>query len=101
MSEFFTAAKVSEIRPGNGKTVEIKGIPIAIFNVNGQFHAIHDTCLHAGGPIGEGYLEDHIVTCPWHGWKYDVITGQSPVVPTAKVQKYEVKVVGDEIQVAV
>ena len=67
MSDFINAAKVSEITPGNGKTVEINGTPVAIFNVNGKFHAIHDTCVHAGGPLGDGFLEDNVVTCPWHG----------------------------------
>ena len=101
MADFISAAKVSEITPGNGKTVEINGTPVAIFNVNGQFHAIHDTCVHAGGPLGDGFLEDNVVTCPWHGWKYDVTTGQSTVVPSAKVNTYEVKVEGDDIKIAV
>ncbi len=101
MAEFVFAAKKSEIEPGNGKTVEINGTPVAIFNVNGKFYAIHDTCVHAGGPLGEGYLDENIVTCPWHGWKYDVITGQSEVTASAKVQTFEVKVEGDDIKVAV
>ena len=101
MAEFVSAAKVSEIPPGNGKSVEINGTPIAIFNVNGTFYAINDTCAHAGGPLGEGFLEDTIVTCPWHGWKYDVTSGQSTVVPSAKVDSFQVKVEGDEIKVAV
>ena len=76
MSEFITVAKVEEIPPGTGKTVDVNGVWIALFNVDGSFVAVDNTCPHAGGPIGEGSLSGDIVTCPWHGWQFNIRTGQ-------------------------
>ena len=56
MSEFVTVAKVEDIPPGTGKTVDVNGVWIALFNVDGSFFAVDNTCPHAGGPIGEGSL---------------------------------------------
>ena len=99
MAEFKKVAAKGDITPGSGKTVQINGKDIALFNVDGTLHAIDNTCLHMGGPLGEGGLEGSIVTCPWHGWKYDVRTGASPVQPETKVQVYEVKVEGEDVLV--
>ena len=101
MADFVTAAKVSEIREGEGKVVNAKGKDIAIFNVEGEFYAIDNACRHKGGPLGEGMLDGTIVTCPWHHWKFNIKTGISPVNPQIKVDTYEVKVEGDEVKVRV
>lgn len=101
MEDFVTVAKVSEINEGKGKAVEVNGKEIALFNVEGKFYAIDNTCRHAGGPLGEGMLDGSIVTCPWHHWKYNIMTGASPVNPQVKVDAYEVKVEGDDIKVKV
>ena len=101
MSDFVTAAKVSEINEGEGKVANVDGKDIAIFNVEGNFYAIDNTCKHAGGPLGEGICDGKVVTCPWHHWKYDVTTGISVVNPQIKVDTYEVKVEGEEIKVKV
>lgn len=101
MSDFITAAKVSEINNGEGKVINVNGKEIAIFNVEGEFHAIDNTCRHRGGPLGEGVLDGSIVTCPWHHWQYNVATGASPVNPQIKVDTYEVKVEGNEIKVKI
>src|SRR5678810_1455273 len=61
MSEFVTVAQIEDIPPGDGRTVEVHGIRIALFNVAGHFYAVDNTCPHAGGPLGEGHLEGHIV----------------------------------------
>jgi len=99
--DFVIVAKVSEINEGEGKVVEANGKEIALFNVDGSFYAIDNTCKHAGGPLGEGICEGNVVTCPWHQWKYDVTTGISVVNPQIKVDTYEVKVEGDEVKVKV
>jgi nitrite reductase (NADH) small subunit len=96
---FVSIAKVSELQPGRGMTVTVGDKKIAVFNVNGTFYAIDDTCLHRGGPLGEGELEGCIVTCPWHGWKYDVTTGVSTINPAARVACYGTRIEGDEVQV--
>lgn len=94
-------AKVSDIKPGNSKVVNAGGKELALFNVDGTFFVTDNTCLHRGGPLGEGMLDGDVITCPWHGWKFNVKTGASPVNPTAKIQPYKVKVEGDNVMVEV
>ncbi len=101
MSDFVRVAGKSEISPGNGKVVEVNGEEIALFNVDGEFYAIGNTCPHKGGPLGEGMLDGNVVACPWHGWKFNVKSGVSPVMPTAKVPCHKVKVEGNDVFVAV
>jgi nitrite reductase (NADH) small subunit len=101
MANFVRVAAVSEIPIGQGKTVEIDGKAIAVFNCKGAFYAIDNTCKHEGGPLGEGELAGTVVTCPWHGWTYDVTTGVSPDDPDCAVESYEVKVEGGDILVNV
>ncbi len=97
MAEFQKVAKKSEVPEGGGKTVEVGGKKIALFNIQGSFHAIEDTCRHKGGPLGEGSLEGSLVTCPWHGWEYDVTTGACRTNPAVKVAAYQVRVEGEDI----
>lgn len=101
MPNYTRAASVSDLKPGENKVVSVNGTEVALFNVDGQFFAINNTCLHRGGPLGEGFLDSDVVTCPWHGWKFNVKTGVSPVVPTAKVATYQVRVEGNDVMVAV
>ena len=101
MTDFVKVAQTSDVTEGTGKVVEANGKTIAIFNVSGSFYAIDNTFLHQGGPLGEGQLNGNVVTCPWHGWQYDVTSGISPVNPAAQVAKFEVKVEGDDLMVAV
>jgi nitrite reductase/ring-hydroxylating ferredoxin subunit len=90
-------AEVTDLSTGEGKVVNASGKEIALFNVDGTFYAIGNTCVHRGGPLGEGELEGNVVTCNWHGWKYDVTSGVSPVNPAAKVPRYRVEVQGNDI----
>jgi len=99
MGKLMKVAQVSDLPPGEGKVVEVEGQPIALFNVDGTFHAIHNTCLHRGGPLGEGDLEGAVVTCPWHGWKYDVTNGTKVRNPDVKVASFEVQVEGSDVLV--
>ncbi|HWP58483.1 MAG TPA: Rieske 2Fe-2S domain-containing protein [Candidatus Acidoferrales bacterium] len=101
MGEFVKVCKTTDIPVGSGRTVDAKGKPIAVFNVDGNYHAISDTCLHRGGPLGEGELEGKIVVCPWHGWRWDVTTGANEFNPGMAVEKYPVKVEGDDLFVEV
>lgn len=100
MSDFVKVATKSEVSLGSGIKVEIKGKEIAVFNVDGNFCAIDDTCPHRGGPLSEGSLEGNVVTCPWHGWQYDLTSGACLTNPAVQQTKYEVKVQGDDILVA-
>ncbi|MEM3085912.1 MAG: Rieske 2Fe-2S domain-containing protein [Halobacteria archaeon] len=101
MAEFRRVAAVSEIPPGKGKTVAVGAKKIALFNVEGKFYAIDNACLHRGGPLGEGECGGKVVTCPWHGWEWDVTTGANTANPSVKVATYPVKVQGQEIQVQI
>ena len=101
MAVMTKVAKASEIPKGTGKVVEAGGKTIAIFNAEGTFYAIDNTCRHRGGPLGEGSLSGTTVTCPWHGWEYDVSSGACQMDQSITVQQYDVKVDGDDILVSV
>lgn len=100
MATFTRVAKTSEIPPSSGKALTVDGKDIAVFNVEGAFYAVGNTCVHRGGPLGEGSLEGTTVTCPWHGWQYDVTTGKTLKIPDRGVESYEVKVEGEDLLVA-
>jgi len=99
MGEFVRVAGTADVKPGHSIVAEVNGKTLAVFNVDGKFHAIDNTCLHRGGPLGEGDLEGTVVTCPWHGWQFDVTTGTCVANPGAKVERYEVKVEGNDVTV--
>jgi len=101
MGTLMKAISTHEIPNNQGKVVEINGTTIALFNVNGQFCAIANTCPHRGGPLGEGDLEGSVVTCPWHGWQFDVTTGKSPVNPAASVKTFPCKIEGSDVFVEI
>lgn len=100
MANFVKVSKTSNIPSGSGRTIDLNGKPVAVFNVEGTFYAISDTCVHRGGPLGEGELDGKIVICPWHGWRYDVTSGVNEMDPSVAVQIYQVKVEGEDILVA-
>src|SRR5262245_15940589 len=96
---FTKVAAVADVPSGTGKQVTVNDAKIAIFNVNGTFYAINDTCPHRGGPLSEGPLTGTDVECPWHGAKFNVTTGQHLCPPArSDVAAYKVQVVGDEVQ---
>jgi nitrite reductase/ring-hydroxylating ferredoxin subunit len=97
---FVSVAKVEDIPPGTGKTVEVRGVWIALFNVGGTFFAVDNCCPHAGGPLGEGRLTETIVECPWHGWKFNVQTGERVNNPNFTVACCPVRIEGDQVQIA-
>jgi len=71
-----SAGKASELKPGAMRKVETPDKdPVLVANVDGKFYAIRELCNHQGGPLSEGELEGNVVTCPWHGSKWDVTTG--------------------------
>ncbi len=101
MADFVKAADLSDLAPGNAMEVEVAGKSIALFNVEGTVYALDNTCIHRGGPLGEGDLEDEVVTCPWHAWQYNVKTGENVAQPGVKMASYPVRIEGGSIQVAV
>ena len=85
-----------------GQIIEviISGKAIAVAKVDGTHHALANTCPHAGGPLGDGKLKDGVVSCPYHGYKYDLRDGSCKTNPALSVQKFEVRIVGDAVCVA-
>jgi nitrite reductase (NADH) small subunit len=100
MAEFHTVCKVSEVPEGEGVTVEVANKLIAIFRVGDQFHAIDDLCPHMGASLSGGYVENGIVTCPWHAWRFRVTDGTWADNPRIKIGCYTVRVEGDDVQVS-
>lgn len=94
---FVRAAKKDEVPPGTIREFQLDGKTVAIANVNGKFSVINNVCLHRGGPLGEGELNGQVVTCPWHGWQYDVTTGKLAANPAVGVETYLVELRGDDI----
>ena len=102
MSEFVKVAKIGEVALGEGKVVEAGGKRIAIFNIDGTFYAIDDTCTHRGGPLSEGMVAGTEVTCPWHGAVFDVTSGSVLGAPAPRdVAHYSVRVEGEYIEVEI
>lgn len=99
MSRLITVATLADLPPGKCLSVEVEGRGVALFNVNGTIFATDNTCPHAGGPLGEGTLTGTTVTCPWHGWRYDVHTGERPENPAFKVACFPVELEGGTIRV--
>ena len=99
VSEFVTVASVGDVPTGKGRQVTVGDRWVALFNIGGTHHAIDAICLHQGGPLAEGTLSGCVVTCPWHGWQFDVTSGTFVQDPRVGVTCHEVRVVGDDVQV--
>lgn len=85
------------LEPGRIIEIIIAGKAIAVANVAGKFCAINNACPHAEGPLGEGTMDGTIVTCPYHGWQFDVTDGSCKTNPYSKVQTYAVQVVENAV----
>jgi 3-phenylpropionate/trans-cinnamate dioxygenase ferredoxin subunit len=95
MAEWVTVARAEDIPPGHAARLEIDGCPVAIFNVDGEFHALDDTCTHAEASLSEGELdvEECSVECPLHGSTFDLRTGEPLSLPAVEpVRVHEVAV---------
>ena len=99
MSDFRTVCKVSDVGDGVGKTVAVDGKLIAVFRVADAFFAIDDVCPHMGASLGEGEVENGIVTCPWHGWRFRLADGAWADNPRLSTGHYPVRVLGEEVQI--
>jgi 3-phenylpropionate/trans-cinnamate dioxygenase ferredoxin subunit len=100
-TEFMSVARVDEIQPGERMIVEYGRSWVVIFNVNGTYYAIEDLCTHDDGPLAEGELAGCIITCPRHGATFDITNGKVLSAPAfVDVPSYEVRIAGDDIQIA-
>jgi len=101
MAEFRRVCRVDELGEGEGKTVTVNGKLIALFKVDGAFHAIDDTCPHMGASLSGGWVENKVVTCPWHAWRFRLTDGAWADNPRIKIGCYAVRVNGDDVEVEV
>ena len=101
MPEFKTVGKVGEIEPGSGKAYEFGEQMVAIFReTDGTYLAIDDLCPHMGASLASGHFSEGIVTCPWHAWSFDARDGAWCDNRRLKIDTFQVRIQGDEIQLA-
>jgi nitrite reductase (NADH) small subunit len=100
MSDFAKLTTTSELPPENeAKEFTLGDKVICVANVNGTITAMDNVCLHRGGPLGQGMVEDGKVVCPWHGWQWDPKTGEAVHNPAAKVAIYPIKLQDGDVMI--
>jgi len=99
MAKRITVAKTSEIPMNESRAFPVGDRMIAIFNQDGEFHAMDDFCPHMGASLAGGWIDSGTVSCPWHAWRFSLADGCWLDNPKIKVDIFAVHVVGDEIQV--
>jgi len=100
MSNWVDVSAIADLPPGSRKVVEIDGVMVAVFNLDGQFYAIEDVCTHDGGELASGTLEGDAIVCPRHGARFSVRTGEVLAPPAYEpVSAFPVRVEGGWIQV--
>ena len=97
MSNWVRIAETADCPPGEAREIVVAGKIIAIFNVDGEYFALDGMCPHQGGPLGKGKLTGCIVTCPWHGFQFDVRDGRHLTSAQLQQPKFCVKVENDHV----
>ena len=100
-NDFVTVAKVGDIAEGQGVAYPVNDRMVAVFLEDGKYFSIDDFCPHMGASLASGYLEKGEVTCPWHAWRFCIYDGKWCDNPKVGIDHFEVRVVGEEIQVRV
>ena len=98
-SGFVAVGNVADFATGRGQMVVVNGRHVAVFRLGDGFHALDNLCLHRGGPLCEGPIENEVVTCPWHGWSYQIKTGMMVQDPRVGVSCHEVLIENDRVSV--
>ena len=101
MENFENVGKVSDFEIGGGVAVPVDGRMVAVFRQDDGWYAIDDLCPHMGASLAEGFVEGKCVTCPWHAWRFGVDTGAWEDNPKVSVDRFEVKVDGDDVWVSI
>ncbi len=102
MASFFKVAARLEIPDGAGRSFEVEGRRIAIFNLAGTFYAIDEECTHSGGPLSEGTIEGDEIECPWHQGRFNIKTGAVvDAPPMDDLASYSVRLSGEDVEVEV
>lgn len=101
MAEFKTVCMLQDLKEGQGKTVVVAGRILALFRHRDQVYALDDACPHMGFSLSGGAVEDGVVTCPLHAWRFCLQDGSWLSSPRVKVACYAVRILGDEVQIEV
>ncbi len=99
MARWIRIAGVGDCPPGKSLETVAEDRIVALFNVDGQFFALDGVCPHQGGPLGKGCLTGTVVTCPWHGWQFDVRSGQHTFSPNVRQQTLPIRLEGEDVLV--
>lgn len=101
MGQRVAVGKAANIPEGGSVVVSVGTKDVAVFRIDGQFYAIDDLCPHMGASLSGGYIEDGVVTCPWHYWRFRLSDGAWADNPKVTTGCYAVHVVGDELELEV
>ncbi|MBX3441188.1 MAG: Rieske (2Fe-2S) protein [Planctomyces sp.] len=97
MPERVRLCNVNDVPSGGGREFVVGDRIVAVFNVDGTLHALDGICPHAGGPLAKGCLTGTVVTCPWHGWQFDVVTGQHQLTPRIRQPTLPLMIENDDV----
>ena len=92
---------VDDCPPSTAREAVVGDRIVAVYNIEGRFYGLDGVCPHQGGPLGKGTLSGCVVTCPWHGWQFDVVTGQSQLSSNVHQPKLPVRVIDGKVYVAI
>ena len=111
----YVVGSVNELPVGSKRILQIDGLEIGVFNVNGSYYALPNHCFHQGGPLCEGKVgatlfataesgwkpawvhEGEILVCPWHGMEFNITTGRCLSRPRARLRRFPVRVKDDQV----
>ncbi len=100
MSDWVDVARAEEITPGSWRTADVDDTQIVVFNVDGSYYALEDVCTHDGGILSGGTIDGAEVTCPRHGARFSVVTGEALSPPAYEpVGTFQVRVEQGIVQV--
>lgn len=114
---FYHVAQTTEISPGHRRIVPVGRFGVGVFNVNGEFRALRNYCPHVGAPVCLGAIsgvasasipyqivwsrEGEVLRCPWHGWEFDISSGESLTRPVRRIKRYPVKVADGHVYIKI
>lgn len=99
MARWLRVCSIEDCPPGSAREFVVEERVVAIFHVEGQLYALEGICPHQGGPLGKGTLEGSFVTCPWHGWQFDIRSGRHRTIPALSQATIPVRLEGRDVLV--
>ena len=102
MAQFVKLCSKQELPPaGEAAEIKLDHRTICVANAEGSISAMDNVCVHRGGPLGQGVVDGDKLICPWHGWSFNIKTGESAHNPVAKVNVYPLKIEGDDVLIEI